>query len=103
TESSVIPDEAYLEINTRAFDDRVAERLHTAIERIVRAEAQAAGAEREPEITRDQEGPLTRNDEEQTSAVAAAHRAYFGEQHVVDLPEPLADSEDFSLLGLPGD
>lgn len=103
SKANIIPDEAYLEINTRAFDDRVGEQVRTAVERVIRAEAAAAGAPREPEIIRDQELGATSNDPESTTAVTAAHRAYFGESHVLDLPEPMSGSEDFGLLALPGD
>ncbi|MFC7327616.1 amidohydrolase [Marinactinospora rubrisoli] len=103
TKANVIPDEAYLEVNTRSLNERVGRQLHSAIERIVRAEAAASGAPREPEITLAQETGVTANDPAQTSALAAAHRAYFGDAYVVDLPEPFSGSEDFGAFGLPGD
>ncbi|ASU85371.1 peptidase M20 [Nocardiopsis gilva YIM 90087] len=103
TKSNIIPDEAYLEINTRALNTLVADRLRTAIERIVRAEAAASGAPREPEITVMQQAGVTANDPDHTHDVAAAHRAYFGDGYVIDLPEPVTGSEDFGVFGLPGD
>ncbi|WP_170181581.1 amidohydrolase [Haloactinospora alba] len=103
TKANIIPDEAYLEVNTRALTDTVGQHLDSAIERIVRAEAAAAGAAREPEITRTQEAGVTCNDAEATEQVASAHRAYFGDGYVIDLPEPFTGSEDFGELGLPGD
>ncbi|MFC4562137.1 amidohydrolase [Nocardiopsis mangrovi] len=103
TKANIIPDEAHLEINTRAVNEAVAERLRDAVERIVRAEAAASGAEREPEIEVDQQAGVTRNEPEATRQVAAAHRAYFGDGYVIELPEPLTASEDFSEYGLPGD
>ncbi|MFC7740586.1 amidohydrolase [Nocardiopsis composta] len=51
TKENIIPDEAELQINVRSFDTRVRERVLEAITRIVKAEAAASGAEREPEIT----------------------------------------------------
>ncbi|WP_106583571.1 amidohydrolase [Murinocardiopsis flavida] len=101
--ANIIPDEAYLEINTRALNDHVAGRLHAAIERIVRAEAAASGAPREPEVTVVQQTGITRNSPPDTRSVASAHRAYFGDGYVVDLPEPFSGSEDFGEFGLPGD
>ncbi len=103
TKANIIPEDAYLEVNTRALNEVVADRVHTAIERIVRAEAAAAGAPREPEITVLQEAGVTRNAAEAVHDVAAAHRAYFGDGYVVDLPQPLTGSEDFGDLGLPGE
>ncbi|TDQ47996.1 amidohydrolase [Actinorugispora endophytica] len=103
TKADIIPDEAYLEINTRSLNEQVSERLHSAIERVVRAEAAASGAQREPEVTVVHSTGMTRNDAEQTRALAAAHRAYFGAPYVIDMPEPSTASEDFGEFGLPGD
>lgn len=103
TAANIIPDEAYLEINTRALNDHVAGRLQAAIERIIRAEAAASGAPREPEVSVVQQTGITRNSVPDTHSVASAHRAYFGDGYVVDLPEPFSASEDFGEFGLPGD
>ncbi|GAA3763707.1 hippurate hydrolase [Spinactinospora alkalitolerans] len=103
TKSNIIPDEAYLEVNTRAHNDAVLDRVHASIERIVRAEAEASGAPREPEVTRVQEAGVTRNEPDQARSLAATHRAYFGDPYVIDLPEPFTGSEDFGEFGLPGD
>ncbi len=103
TKANIIPDEAYLEINTRALNDAVADRLEESIQRIVRAEAAASGAVREPEIERFQGAGVTRNDPESVSAVASAHRAYFGDQYVIHLPDPSPSTEDFGYYGLPDD
>ncbi|UOE22069.1 amidohydrolase [Thermobifida halotolerans] len=101
--SDLVPSEAYLEINTRCLNERVADRLHAAIERVVRAEAAASAAPRDPEVTVVRASGLTRNDAEQTRALTAAHRAYFGDAYVIDLPEPFTVGEDFGVFGLPGD
>ncbi|MDT0327740.1 amidohydrolase [Nocardiopsis lambiniae] len=103
TKANIIPEEAYLEINTRALNEVVAARLETAIERIVRAEAAASGAVREPEVERFQGAGVTRNDPDTVNAVAAAHRAYFGDTYVIHLPDPSPATEDFGYLGLPDD
>ncbi|MFC4867940.1 amidohydrolase [Streptomonospora arabica] len=103
TKANVIPEEAYLEIDTRALNPAVADRLHSAIDRIVRAEAAASGAQRDPEISVARETGVTANEPEATAEVVAAHRAYFGDDRVVELPEPTTGSEDFSAFGLPGD
>ncbi|HXQ78243.1 MAG TPA: amidohydrolase, partial [Gemmatimonadaceae bacterium] len=44
TKANVIPDEALLKLNVRTFDETVRNRVLAAIERIVRAEAEASGA-----------------------------------------------------------
>ena len=99
TKSNVIPDEALLKINVRSFDEDVRRRVLAAIERIVRAEADASGAPRPPEITTSDRFPLTTNDPQQTANVAAVMRAHFGEERVRELPGPLPASEDFGWFG----
>ncbi len=103
TKANIIPDEAYLEINTRALNDNVADQLQQAIERVVRAEAAASGAGREPEVERFQGSGVTHNDPASTADVAAAHHAYFGPDYVIHLPDPSPATEDFCRFGLPGD
>src|SRR5690349_11342070 len=51
TKENVIPDEALIKLNVRTFDEDVRKRVLSSIERIVKAEAEAAGATRMPEIT----------------------------------------------------
>ncbi len=103
TKANIIPDDAYLEINTRSLNPAVADRLIASISRVVRAEAEASGAPREPEIEVVQQVGVTDNDPEQTAGVAQAHRAYFGDDYVIELPEPFTGSEDIGVFGLPGD
>ena len=103
TKANIIPDEAYLEISTRALNENVTEQLERAIERIVRAEAAASGAGREPLVERFQGSGVTHNDPTSTSDVAAAHLAYFGEEYVIHLPDPSPSTEDFCRFGLPED
>ncbi|WP_179822459.1 amidohydrolase [Nocardiopsis aegyptia] len=103
TKANIIPDEAYLEVNTRALNDNVARQLEAAIERIVRAEAAASGATREPEVERFEGAGITVNDPTSTAEVAAAHHAYFGDDYVIHLPDPFPGTEDFSCFGLPAD
>ncbi|GHD22798.1 hypothetical protein GCM10007147_17500 [Nocardiopsis kunsanensis] len=103
TKANIVPDEAYLEISTRALNDNVALQLETAVERIVRAEAAASGAGREPEVERFQSSGTTFNDPASTNEVASAHHAYFGDEYVIHLPDPSPATEDFCAFGLPGD
>ncbi|GHC93948.1 hypothetical protein GCM10007079_43930 [Nocardiopsis terrae] len=103
TKANIIPDEAYLEINTRALNDNVAAQLEQAIERVVRAEAAASGAGREPQVERFQGSGVTHNDPASTADVAAAHHAYFGDEYVIHLPDPSPSTEDFCRYGLPDD
>ncbi len=70
-----------------------------AIERIVKAEATASGAPKEPEFTYFGHFPLTVNEPKATRHVATALRGYFGAHRVTELVDPLPVSEDFGSLG----
>ncbi|MEV6259940.1 amidohydrolase [Streptomyces sp. NPDC051784] len=96
---NIIPDSAELKVNVRTFDPEVRERVLAAIERIVRGEAQAAGAPREPEFEPLNAFPLTYNDEEAAERVRAALVGVYGEEGVQHMQRPLSGSEDFGLFG----
>lgn len=96
TKSNIIPDSAVLQLNTRAFDKDVEKHLHEAIERIVRAECEAARSPKPPEFRYYDQYPLTNNHEAPTLRVRAAFDAYFGEDSVDMGPVPA--SEDFSVI-----
>ncbi|MFF8878285.1 amidohydrolase [Streptomyces flaveolus] len=99
TRENVIPDTADLTINIRSTTPTVRTHLLDAVERIVRAEAAASAAPKEPEITVINGFPVTVNDAEATAAVQAAFRTALGRDRVVDLPQPLTGSEDFGAFG----
>jgi hippurate hydrolase len=99
TKDNVIPDDALLKINVRTFDEGVRARVLAAIERIVNAEAEAAGAPRPPQITTTEHYPLLANDPAATARVAAALRARFGDDRVHELALPYSASEDFGSFG----
>ncbi|GAB3479188.1 amidohydrolase [Nocardiopsis coralliicola] len=103
TKGNVIPDEAYLEINTRALNPAVADQLIEAVTRVVTGEAAASGAPRDPEIELIDTNGVTDNDPAHTAGVLGAHRAFFGDDYVIELPEPMTGSEDVNLFGLPDD
>lgn len=95
SKSNIIPDNATLPINTRAYDKDV-EKVHAAIERIVKAECEVAGSPKEPEIEYYDVYPLTVNDDELTVKVRAAFDEVFGEESI-DITLQSA-SEDFSYV-----
>lgn len=104
TRSNIIPPDARLSLNIRSFDDRVQADVVAAIERIIRAECEAARCPEPPQITRLQGGPVTSNVDEVTARVQAAHTAWFGAQRVMEMPKPVMGSEDFGLFAhLDGD
>ena len=98
TKENVIPDEAIIKLNVRTFDPGVREHVLAAIERIVKAEAAASGAPREPEITTLDHYPLNVNEPEATRRVVDAFRGYFGGDRVRETG-PAPASEDFGSFG----
>ncbi|GAA3776383.1 M20 family metallopeptidase [Microbacterium kribbense] len=93
--NNIIADKATLELSLRYADDAMREHVLGSVERIVRAEATASGAEREPEFHTDHSLPPTINDAEATARVTAALQRALGEQNVVD-PGMVTGSEDVS-------
>jgi len=104
TKANIIPDDATLLLNIRAYDADVREKLLASIERIVRGECRIAQSPREPEIELYDQYPLTDNDPVVTEQVTAAMLDYFGADRVETLA-PIPASEDFSnlprALGIP--
>jgi hippurate hydrolase len=97
TKANIIPDDATMLLNIRAYDLAVRDTLLAAIERIVRAECDAAGSPRPPEIELYESYPLTDNDEAVTAKVTKAFIDHFGEDRVRHL-SPVPASEDFSVI-----
>jgi len=98
TKENVIPDEAIIKLNVRTFDEGVRKRVLTAIERIVKAESEASGAPRPPEITPLDRYPLNVNDKAASDRVAEALRAHFSVDRVRHTG-PAPASEDFGCFG----
>lgn len=97
TKHNIIPDHATLGISLRAFDDAVRTRILTAIDRVIRGEAAASGAVRDPDIVHDDHFPVTVNDAEATERTRAALGAVFGGAQVID-PGHVSGSEDVGVL-----
>jgi metal-dependent amidase/aminoacylase/carboxypeptidase family protein len=87
SKGNVIPDEALLKVNVRTFDETVRSRVLAAIERIVNAEAAAAGAPTPPDIQYFEHFALTVNDRQVAEHVGGAFSAYFGADHVTEQPK----------------
>jgi len=92
--SNIIPDSAVLQLNIRAYSEQTKADLLAAIRRIVTAECAASGSPKEPEFEQFAAFPLTDNDEQATTRVAAAFAEFFGDR-AGELPRQTA-SEDFS-------
>ena len=96
TKSNIIPDEAVIELNIRAYDDGTRLQLIDAIKRVVIGECAAAGTPKDPDFELYGEYPLTANDPAATARVKAAFEAHFGDA-VMSIPRQTA-SEDFSAI-----
>ena len=95
--NNVIPDEAQLRLNVRSQDPNVRARTLAAIERIVRAEAQASGAPRTPDIEHADHFPALINDDDATARTRQVFADWLGEAAVLD-PGPQTGSEDVGVL-----
>jgi hippurate hydrolase len=98
SKENVIPDEALIGLNVRTFDDDVRTRVLAAIERIVKAESDAAGAPKPPEITPIDRYRMVRNDPEATKRIADVFRRHFSSDRVKETG-PTTASEDFGSFG----
>lgn len=95
--NNIIATEAKLEISLRYPDEATRQKVLTSVERIVRAEALASGAEREPDIRTAYTLPATVNDAQATARVTTALQRTLGEDAVID-PGMFTGSEDVSLF-----
>ncbi|MFF3571005.1 amidohydrolase [Nocardia jiangxiensis] len=98
TKDNIIPDTAELGITTRTYDEKIRDLVRAAIERIVRAEATASGAEREPDFDWNLSAPVLVNDPASTETTIAAFAEHFGEQRILPIPQVNA-SEDAGVFG----
>ena len=97
TKANIIPDQATMLLNIRAYDLAVREQLIAGIERIVKAECAAARSPREPVVELYESYPLTDNDAAVTEKITKAFADHFGADRVETLA-PIPASEDFSLI-----
>ncbi|MFD4604473.1 amidohydrolase [Streptomyces sp. NPDC058464] len=98
TKENIIPDTVELKINIRSATEAVRERVLAAVERIVRAEAAASAAPKEPEFEPIDSFPVTHNDPAATEAVQGALSAEFP-GFTFELTSPVPNSEDFGAFG----
>jgi hippurate hydrolase len=101
TKENIIPDEAELKLSVRTFDPRIRERVLSAIERIVNAEAAAAGAPKQPEIELTRAFDPVVNDDAATKRISEAFIAHFGADRVSGT-QAQTGSEDFGVYGVRG-
>ena len=104
TQNNIIPDQAELGLTVRTYKADIRKQVLAAIARITEAEAQAAGAPREPLIERLEFTDAFYNDPALAQRLRAALESKLGKDNVVS-QEPQTASEDFSYFvkqGIPG-
>lgn len=101
TKNNIIPDEVALQLTIRSYKDEV--RTHTieAIQRICKAEAMAAGAPKEPQVTVKESVHATYNDPDLSNRLIASLKKSLGDDRVVK-SDPIMGAEDFSEFGRAG-
>lgn len=100
--NNIIPAEATLELSLRYPDDEARADVMARVERVVRAEAAASGAEQEPVISVLHTLPPTINDRAATERLTTAFDRAFGEGTVID-PGMFTGSEDVSWFARESD
>jgi len=103
TKYNIIPDEVKLQLTVRSFTEPVRTKLLAAIDRIAKAEAQAAGAIRMPTITRQIVADALSNDPALTARVQKALLAALGPNQVKEAQREMIseDFAEFSKAGVP--
>ena len=104
TKNNIIPDQAELGLTVRTYKENVRTQVLAAITRITKAEAEAAGAPREPLIERIEFTDAVYNDPALAQRLRSALESALGKDNVVS-QEPQTASEDFSYFvkqGIPG-
>jgi amidohydrolase len=102
--NNIIPDQAELGLTVRTYKAEVRKQVLAAISRIAKAEAQAAGAPREPSIEHYEGTDAVYNDPALAERLRGTLEPALGKDNVV-IEEPTTASEDFSYFveqGVPG-
>ncbi|HEV2989696.1 MAG TPA: amidohydrolase [Candidatus Angelobacter sp.] len=97
TKNNIIPDEAQMGITVRSYKPDVRQRLLASIDRVVKAEAQAGGAERMPLIEKFEATSAVYNDPVLTKHLAEVLETALGKGSVETEP-PIMTSEDYSVF-----
>src|SRR5438270_4411661 len=97
TKNNIIPDEAQMGLTVRSYKPEVRQHLLSAIERVAKAEAMAAGEERMPLIEKYESTGAVYNDPVLTKHLAATLEAAVGKGNVIT-EEPIMTSEDYSYF-----
>ncbi len=99
TKNNIIPSSATLGLSVRTFDDAVRTTVLRAIERVVQAEAGAAGSPTAPEVIYEERYPVTVNHTDSVARLREAFTSEFGARQIVDVGV-VSGSEDVGNLAL---
>jgi amidohydrolase len=97
TKNNIIPDEAQMGLTVRSFKPDVRKHLLAAIERVAKAEAEAAGAEHMPLVEKYESTSAVYNDPVLTSHLETVLENALGKDNV-EAEEPIMTSEDYSVF-----
>ncbi len=97
TKNNIIPDDAQMGLTVRSYKPEVRRHLLEAIERVAKAEAMAAGAEKMPLVERYESTAAVYNDPVLTQHLTGALEGVVGKGNVVT-EDPIMTSEDFSYF-----
>ncbi len=101
TKNNIIPDQAELGITVRSYKPEVRKLMLAAIERITKAETNAAGATQEPEIEHYEATDAVYNDPALARRLQGVLESALGKDRVV-VDDPGMASEDFSYFTAQG-
>ena len=97
TKNNIIPDDAQMGITVRSYKPEVRRHLLTAIERVAKGEAEAAGAEKMPLVEKYESTSAVYNDPVLTQHLQATLEGALGKGNV-QIEEPIMTSEDYSVF-----
>ena len=95
TKNNIIPDEVLMQLTVRSYKDEVRKHLLASIERIVDAEAVAAGAPKKPLVEIVEGVGAVYNDPATTNRLVDRLKQVMGDSNVV-LERPIMASDDFA-------
>ena len=97
TKNNIIPDQAELGLTVRTYKANIRKQILAAIARITRAEAEAAGAPKEPLIEHYEGTDAVYNDPTLAVRLRAPLEAALGKENVI-ATEPITPSEDYAYF-----
>lgn len=97
TKNNIIPDDAELGLSVRSYKPETRKLLLAAISRIAKAEAEAAGAQRMPEVEHLESTNAVYNEPGLNKRLRAPLEASLGKENVIET-EPIMGSEDYSYF-----